>query len=209
MIKAKLWDGKDLEGEWTVSLKIDGIRALRDADGNVVSRNGKPLYNLDHLDFVDAEVYCGSWEDTVSACRTKNGTKVSQECVYSLHPLDTRLYIATLTNPTAAIIKEMLESVVAEGQEGLVLRKDDKWLKVKTKETYDVPVTGYVLGKGKYTTKLGKVFTPMGAVGTGFTDKQREDPSFFVGKTIEVDCMELTPNGKFRHARFIRVREDK
>jgi ATP-dependent DNA ligase len=99
---------------------------------------------------------------------------------------------------------------VSQGYEGLVLRQGDRWLKVKPKETYDVLVTGIVEGTGKYAGKLGALITDMGKVGTGFTDKDREDLfTLPINTIIEVECMELTPKGKFRHPRFIRVRYDK
>jgi DNA ligase-1 len=81
---------------------------------------------------------------------------------------------------------------------------------------------------------MGALLTPRGKVGTGFTDKQREEwyewfmtqpcgiydeagekPTRFelladgAAPTIEVDCWELTKDGKFRHPRYIRLREDK
>jgi len=53
----------------------------------------------------------------------------------------------------------------------------------------------------------------MGKVGVGFSDVERETwwtPVFRrPGIIIEVECMELTPAGRFRHPRFIRIREDK
>ena len=50
-----------------------------------------------------------------------------------------------------------------------------------------------------------------GDIGTGFTDQEREQftEEFIINKTIEVSCMMLTPDGKFRHPRYERLREDK
>lgn len=210
MIKCKLWNGKDLKGIWEVTRKLDGVRALRQG-GKVVSRNGKPLYNLDHLFFEDAEVFLGDWESSVSACRSIASKPISQQHVYSLSPLlDARLFICALENPSVESINTLLEAVLSKGDEGLVLRQDDKWLKVKPEETYDVPITGVQLGKGKYIGKLGAFHTTMGKVGTGFTDAQRQELiSLPLGTTIEVSCLELTKDNKFRHPRFVRVREDK
>ncbi len=215
MIKAKPWNGKDLKGEWEITLKIDGVRMLRDEDGKPVSRSGKPLYNLDHVppEITDAEIFCKDWETSVSMVRTHDAEPVPLECVYSLSPLDERLYSDTW-NPSngipAPFIQGYLQSMVEDGYEGLVLRQGDKWLKVKPKETYDVLVTGQVEGTGKYKGKLGAFETVMGKVGTGFTDEQREEFWNIRRPTIiEVECMSLTKNGKFRHPRFVRVRWDK
>ena len=61
---------------------------------------------------------------------------------------------------------------------------------------------------------MGALITEMGKVGTGFTDINREwwaDPcrDLPVPYIIEVECMGLTKNGKFRHPRFKRIRWDK
>lgn len=209
MIKPKLWKGNDLQGTWTVSRKIDGIRALK-IGKKVVSRNGKPLYNLDHLSFVDVEVFCGTWEETVSAVRTMSSTAVPKKNIYSLDPLDKRLFISDVVDPSAGSILDLLKEQVALGDEGLVLRQGDMWLKVKPFETYDVEVTGLYPGKGKHAGRLGGFYTSKGKVGTGLTDKQREEfMTVPVGTIIEVECWQLTPKGKFRHPRFKRIRWDK
>lgn len=219
MIKPKLWNGKDLKGEWEVTLKLDGVRMLRDEDGNPVSRSGKPLHNLQNVpaEITDAEIFCQDWETSVSLVRTHDAASVPLGCVYSLEPLDTRLCLTLLQNPRASEINRQLAVMVETGYEGLVLRQGDKWLKVKPSETHDVVVTDVLEGTGKYEGMMGKLVTPLGKVGTGFSDIERSVlwdmkeimPDSIIGKTIEVECMSLTKNGKFRHARFKRVRWDK
>lgn len=219
MIKAKEWDGKDLEGNWLVTLKIDGVRALSDGK-RVLSRNGKLLYNCQHLahKFTDAEIYCGSFKQTIQVVRTvKVPTELQEEFVvqenevYSLNPLDSRLIQGHINNPTAVDIIKLMKLAVRRGYEGLVLRNGDTWLKVKPECTYDVTITALVEGKGKHKGRLGKFMTDMGGVGTGFTDLQRQEywTEKMVGTTIEVACMQLTTDGKFRHPRFVRTRFDK
>jgi DNA ligase-1 len=119
-------------------------------------------------------------------------------------------------NPPAHLIEETLTNALAKGDEGLVLQQGDVRLKVKPKQSYDVPVTGIIMGKGKHAGRMGAVITPMGKVGTGFSDEQRKEFAALYGPTsgypfptIEVDAMGLTPAGKFRHPRFVRVRWDK
>lgn len=215
MLKPKLWNGKALSGMWHVTYKIDGVRMLRDEDGNPVSRSGKPLYNLDNIDkdITDAEVYDTDWKTSISLVRTKHtDAKVHLRLVYSLSPLDPRLEVCELQDPDANVIKAWLRTALHKGFEGLVLRQGDRWLKVKPKETYDVLVTGKIEGTNKYVGKLGALTTDMGNVGTGLTDKDREElwnnPDI-VGTYIEVECMSLTPDGKFRHPVFKRLRWDK
>ena len=221
MIRAKHWrEGKDLSGTWLVTFKLDGVRALTRINVGthrrytVHSRKGKPLYNLDHLchTFTDAEIFCGSLEETISKVRASTQDRpVKKSEVYQLDPPDKRLVWQTIKNPKSDLIKEMLRIAIGNGKEGLVLRQGDKWLKVKGKRTYDVKVTGIQPGKGKHKGKLGALLTTKGEVGTGFKDKQRVEfnTKDMIGKLIEVECMSLTPAGKFRHARFKRVRWDK
>lgn len=207
MNKPKLYTGGDLKGEWVFGYKIDGVRALK-IDGQVVSRARKPLYNLDGCEFTDAEIFFGNWENSVSAVRTQGGKPVPQKNVYQLEPLDSRLIIGTFTDPTEVFITQLMLQAVLDGYEGLVLRQGDVWYKVKPKETFDVPVTGIQPGTGKHSGRMGALLTPKGKVGTGFSDAQRSALMDCVGCVIEVECMSLTPAGKFRHPRFIRVRED-
>lgn len=219
--KAKPWDGKDLKGKWTVTRKIDGARMLRDAEGNPVSRAGKPLYNLSKVskDITDAEIYKDNWETSMSLVRTKNnGTDVDPSFVYSLDPLDPRLYVGELENPTAYDLNLLLLGAVDSGDEGLIIRQGERWLKVKPKDTADVYITGYQAGTGKHTGKMGALLTSKGKVGTGFSDVDRawwqlmydlHGLIWLTKQLIEVEYMELTPAGKFRHPRFIRVRDDK
>lgn len=210
MILAKPWSGESLNGEWDLTFKVDGVRAIRKGD-TYVSRSGKPLYNLDHLPSIyqDVEVYTGSWEGSVSAVRTKDSEPVPEDHVFDLKDA-TRLYFRQALNPTKEKIEEWLVYATGYGFEGLVLRQGNTWLKVKPSETYDVPITQLIPGKGKHTGRVGAVLTPMGKVGTGMSDKDREELlTTPIGTIIEVECMSLTPSGKFRHPRLKRIRWDK
>lgn len=214
MIKAKVWKGNALAGSWDVTLKIDGVRALR-KDGAWVSRKGKPLYNIpDHVRD-DVEVFLGSFKETIEATRTKNEKKLIEEHhLYPLSdPIDPRLFVSMLHDPVAAEIETLRNKYIALGYEGLVLRHGDTWLKVKNEETHDVSITGYVVGKGKHRGKLGAILTPLGKVGTGFSDEERDyiwkHQEKLLNETIEVSCMQLTVENKFRHPRFVRFRPDK
>lgn len=216
-IKAKEWDGNDLSGTWTVSKKIDGVRALF-TDAGVFSRNGKPLYNMQQLHKSgirgDFEVYLGDFKSSIQATRSKNkAIKISKKNLYSLDPLDSRLDCGSIEDPTKAEVNMFLAWAVESGHEGLMLRQGKVWIKVKPFLSYDVPVLQIIEGSGKHKGRLGAVMTTMGKVGTGFTDAERsffyEWADNFVGKTIEVKCMELTEDGLFRHPVFMRIREDK
>jgi ATP-dependent DNA ligase len=206
------WDGKDLLGTWTVTMKLDGVRALSDGH-TVLSRKNKPLYGMDHIAdmFSDAEIFCGSFKETISTVRTVHGRRVDIEQVYSLTPCDDRLYIDEVYNPDHASIQAVIDEVSKPGVcDGVVLRQGDVWIKCKPVVTLDLVVTGIQPGCGKHTGRMGALITSMGKIGTGFTDVDRvvlnKD---IIGKTIEVSYMELTTDGKLRHPRFVRTRPDK
>lgn len=211
MNKPKLWKGKDLFGTWVVTIKVDGVRCLK-KDGEALSRSDKKLYNIPkELPDGDYEVFDTDWNKTVSLVRTIHGTPIPLECFYSLDPVDERLILGKVADPTAEYIKKILKATVLGGNEGIVLRQCSTWLKVKPVETCDVVITGIQEGTKKYEGMLGAFITEKGKVGTGLTDAQREKYMDYslIGETIEVSYFQLTDKGKFRHPRFKRLRWDK
>ena len=221
-INPRSWNGRRLTGTWLVSLKIDGVRALWHHDLGWLSRANKPLYNIPPWregQPRDCEVFVNNLCDTIRAtrtrCRKEDTPSISHEHLFGLAALDRRLHWGLLTDPDPAIIRARLQRANHLGYEGLVLRQGDEWVKVKPMETHDVAITGYVEGTGKFRGRLGLVTTNRGAVGTGFSDAEREflwaeaDAGRLVGQIIEVSCQQFTPGGQFRHPVFLRVRADK
>lgn len=209
-MKFKKYNGETLTNA-IVSYKIDGVRAHNTPDGPV-SRAGKPLYNLTMPKSIEvAEIYGGTWEETISMVRTQVGAPVPKSAIYSLRPkLDKRLVVGEYKIITPQEVENLFIFAKASGYEGLIIESEGLLYKVKGTETYDVPVTAVQEGTGRNLGRMGALMTPMGKVGGGFTDAQRElYYTNIIGKIIEVECMELTPDGKFRHPRFVRLREDK
>lgn len=208
----KPWNGKALKGVWWFTIKIDGVRMLRDDKGKPVARSGKySLFNLDGIDksIGDAEIYKDSLKVSQGLVRSSvNGKPIPKDCVYSLWPLDPRLDLGSFENPTEQFINRVLESQVGSGNEGLILRQGTRYLKVKPKDNADVLVTGIQPGTGKHEGRMGALLTDHGKVGTGFSDVEREE-EWAIGDLIEAEYMEITEAGKMRHARFVRRRLDK
>jgi ATP-dependent DNA ligase len=216
------WNRKAPVGDWLVTLKLDGVRAIWHDERGWLSRANKPLYNIPPWrqgQPRDCEVFINNFRDTIRATRTrcrKLGTpSITQEHLFGLAPLDPRLHWGSLTDPSPAAICAHLQRANDLGYEGLVLRQGDHWVKIKPAETHDVLITGYVEGKGKHRGRLGYVTTTRGAVGAGFTNTEREilwaeaTAGTLVGQVVEVSCMQITPNGQFRHPFFVRTRPDK
>ena len=216
------WNGKALAGDWLVTLKIDGVRAIWHDERGWLSRADKELHNIPPWregQPRDCEVFVNTFRDTIRATRTRcpkaDTPSIAQEHLYGLARVDPRLRSGGLTNPSPAEILAQLQRANDLGYEGLVLRQGDHWVKVKPAETHDVAITGYAEGRGKHRGRLGFVTTTRGAVGAGFTDAEREilwmeaGAGRLVGQVIEVSCQQFTPGGQFRHPVFIRMRPDK
>lgn len=209
----KLWQGETITSDWLVTLKLDGVQAVY-KNGVALSRKGKVLYNLPPMPDGIYEVYLGGFKESLQATRTKN-TKVQvlPSDLFRLEPIiDPSLIIHGGSDFDTEEIRQLLLDVLESGYEGLVLRgPNGERLKIKPFETYDVFITGLQEGTNKNKGKLGALITDMGKIGTGFTDKDRTElwnPDI-IGEVVEVECMHLTDNGKFRHPRFKRIRYDK
>lgn len=119
-----------------------------------------------------------------------------------------------------AALQTRLRQVLAQGGEGLVLhRADALWspgrsdalLKFKPEPDEDAKVVGHLPGKGRHAGRLGALLLelPNGqrfALGTGFTDLQRETPPA-IGAFVTYRYRDRTANGLPRFASFLRVRE--
>lgn len=121
-----------------------------------------------------------------------------------------------------AEIDTLYESVRARGLEGLIIkddapyyrRRNHAWMKIKAEETLDLLVTGWEPGTGKYEGMIGALIVDHKGVpvnvGSGLSDEFRQsDPDEIVGRLIEVEYHEITPDGSLRHPRFKRFRDDK
>lgn len=120
-----------------------------------------------------------------------------------------------------ADLKRRLDQVVQEGGEGLVLHRgaslyhagrSGDLLKLKPYDDAEAKVIGYLPGKGKYRGMMGSLLMqlPDGTrfrIGTGFSDAQRRDPPP-VGSMVTFRYQGMTPAGKPRFARFLRVRDE-
>lgn len=200
------WPGHPLSGDWLFTSKIDGVLMLRDEAGNPVTKGGHRINglprNADSLAM--AELFCGSWGETISRLQRRQPFHPGE--LYGLEPLDNRLAIGIQTDPSAALIQAVADMAVKRGAEGLVLHQGDRYIKVKPRQTYDVPVTDLVIKDGR----LVAFVTPKGRVGT-MTDQVRHDfaDRRYVGLVIEVASQGLQPSGMFRNASFVRPRFDK
>ena len=120
---------------------------------------------------------------------------------------------------SAADLQVFLKQVVADGGEGLVLHRanalwspgrSDALQKLKPVPDEEAQVVGHLPGKGRHQGRLGALLLelPDGqrfALGTGFTDAQRDAPPA-VGALVTYRYRDRTPKGLPRFASFLRVR---
>ncbi len=209
MIKPKLYKNTELHGEWLVTFKIDGVRILRNEQGQFVTRANNPVFNTDLIpeNIFDAEIYVSDLEASVDAIK-EGRNAIKPEYVYNLCEIDSRLVFKTIINPTKEDIKSLLNIARKKGFEGLVLRQGKRWLKVKPRETIDLEVT--CINVNEKTDLLSSLSTKLGKVASGYNDYLKKAlTTLKPGFVIEVEYMELTKHGQLRHAAFKRIREDK
>lgn len=217
---ATYWEeGTQLPGVWQVSLKIDGIRYIRNRHGVPCTRQGTPALPKvaalmpPHMD--DAELFRTNWSTSMSL---KAGTiECTAQDFYELSPLDPRLLLIAETGLTPEYIIQLRDWVLAQGHEGLVLRQGDKWVKVVPLRHADIRITGFYEGNGRLKGTFGGFSTKHGRVGGGFSDELRHkiwatlqaDPKQLIGKIIQVRFREKTSENKLRMPVFDRFRFDK
>ncbi|WP_196140905.1 DNA ligase [Aliikangiella sp. G2MR2-5] len=114
-----------------------------------------------------------------------------------------------------------LESVIAQGGEGLMLHKGDSLyqasrtsdiLKFKPFEDAEARVVAHISGTGKFTGMMGSLLVEMSdgrqfKIGTGFTLANRKNPPK-IGQTITYRFRGITKNGFPRFASYLRIRQD-
>lgn len=121
-------------------------------------------------------------------------------------------------------VHEAYEEYRGRGLEGAMCKNPNapyefkrryNWLKLKDEQTVDAPIVGWEPGElgTKYESVIGKFIIELDsgvrvAVGGGLSDELRaEDPEQFIGRIIEVEFHEMTPDGSLRHPRLNRFRD--
>jgi DNA ligase-1 len=157
----------------------------------------------------DAPQAGGPFEERVEYLRDGFGTWRNQYAALHEHMLCTDL----------SHLRQELARVESLGGEGLMLREPGSvyragrsatLLKVKTFRDAEAEVLGHEPGKGRHKGRLGALLVrlPSGkefSVGTGFSDKQRENPPP-VGSQITFRYQELSDGGIPRFPSFVGVR---
>ena len=229
------WEDPDclIKGHCELYIKIDGIRAIRNQAGKVWSRNSKPLPHLDHLNFQDAEIFRGSWNETSSVLGSNDAPTVplAQENVYELTDgnIDKRLYIGWCKNPSNENLHALMLKQLELGHEGVIVRQVNKkgetlWWKIVPYKYADVKITGMKEGKNKNVGICGSLASKHGSAGSMVSDCLKDDNiegdynirkwlwehrGELIGKVMQVRYREKTSAGKLRFPSLVRLRTDK
>ena len=221
-----------LKGRCEIYIKIDGIRAIRNKSGGVWSRDSKAtVLHCSHLDFKDAEIFRGSWNETFSTVSSyaPPAVPLTQENVYELSDgnIDKRLYIGFADNPSNENLEKLMLKYLKLGHEGLIVRCRDRsgkilWWKIVPYKYADVKITGMKEGKGKNKGMCGSVQTNMGSAGSicddsipgvvGDAAKRKylwDNRNSLIGTLAQFRYRETTEAGKFRFPSLFRLRPDK
>jgi DNA ligase-1 len=241
--------GMDIDG-WYMSEKLDGVRAywngrrLLSRQGNPFAAPEWFTAKLPPFE-LDGELWIARqrFEEVNSITSRKQPHPGWRRLSYNIFEvpgapggLDTRLdrlrqYLSAHPVPHVRIIPQTLcrntghlqarmNSVVAAGGEGLVLRnpstpyetgRSRNALKVKPFDDMEGRVVGYRPGKGKYNGMTGALWVELEDgrrfyIGTGLSDADRAHPPA-VGSLITFRYRGFTPTGLPRFASFLRVRE--
>ncbi|VUD56641.1 DNA ligase [Thalassocella blandensis] len=133
--------------------------------------------------------------------------------------------VTQFTVNSNAHLSSLLEQYTNAGAEGLMLHKaqamfingrNQNLLKLKPYMDAEAIVLAHLPGKGKYKAKMGSIkvrwqkdaddFVEFN-IGTGFTDKERENPPA-IGSTITFKYHGLTKNKLPRFPSYLRIRTD-
>ena len=224
---ATTYTGQRINKPCVVSLKIDGCRVLY-RDGKFVSRNDKPYPGLDAAltpeakdkikEFGDCEIFAGNFKKTSGTLQQHHPAPntITATNIYPLSKLDRRLVLVEVLDPKPYYIEMLMEAAVELEFEGLVIRTDTHWYRVKPHATADVYITGFFEQHDKDKNpkgQLGGFDTNFGKV-TAFSDEMRQklwdNPKQYVGSMITVQYKERYHTGKFRYAvKFLDFRYDK
>lgn len=175
---------------WHLSEKMDGVFSVRAFGNSIVTgeamKSGE-FYGFDIVTADNQDVRHCAWLDRREAlidCAARYGI-----------PLVKQGYGA-----------EFIEAVLRDGGEGVVAKPFDApfgadWIKCKRVETFDVVVTG------KVQSAIEISFEGQHAGKCALFGSNWESVS--IGDVVEVSAYWRNVSGKFREARFVRVRADK
>ena len=142
-----------------------------------------------------------------------------------------QMAIDLMENPHVVLVPQtddkdgLFRRIVGAGGEGTVLKNLNSpygvnWVKNKRVADFSVVISGYKPGQGKYAGSLGAVAVSVEKDGklvevgfaSGRTDAERDDiwknRETYLGRVVDISAQEVTKDGRLRHPRWLRFRDD-
>lgn len=209
-MKVSDYTGQNLVGAWDVSLKLDGFQ-VKYKEGKAYTRGSHELPHFPKMEDGIYEYFRRSWSESIGAL--SDHVRVLKENLFRIDVPDRSILLTTIKNPTSKQIRSYYQVAVASGFEGIVLRREDIFFRIKPSCNHDVEIVKMLPGYGPYEGAVGSIETTHGKVSSGLSMEQRHEfwknRKSMVGKIIECKCKSITPTGKMREPVFLRVRPDK
>lgn len=232
---AKEYVNQDVTG-WLMSEKLDGVRAFWTGSELITRTGKPifaPSWFLEELPaghWLDGELWIGRgmFQQVVSVVRKKVPLDNEwRQVLYRVFAYDAWVDTSSVTEKVTQIVckgKEHLDAYYSNllklGAEGVMLRhptapyertRSKFLLKYKPTYTNEATLLEIIPGKGKHEGRAGAYLLQMPGgltfeVGTGQTDKDRENPPP-IGSNITYECKGWTDDGKPRHPVYIGVRD--
>lgn len=221
---------KELEqytGDWVFDGEVMGSTEFNEDSGKIRKKgagaNEELVYNVFDV------VSIGEW----TARQTKPLHERKLDLVRLVDPVKTghvRLveWFDLPSNPSTEELFKTRDKLIGLGFEGAMLKdntspyifkRSDAVIKLKDFISADVEIVDFYEGKGRHKGRLGGVFIkvddvkPTTKVGSGFSDEQRDEiwqnRKLYMGRTVEVQYQNETPDGRLRFPTFTRFRPDK
>lgn len=205
----KTYDPKTNHAGWTATEKMDGINATFDGV-NLMSKSGRvlpaPRSFLDSCQPGEGELWAG--RGRFATCQSDVCSGTFQQVVFVRYAETRR---TTVQSNEHAI--QLMQSVVAQGGEGLILASPDgERVKLKPQMDDEAEVLGNELGRpgtkweGKLSCVIAKWHGLTIRLASGITAAMQDHPPM-PGQLLTFAYNGTTARGQPRHARILRRRE--
>lgn len=204
--------------------EIMGSTDFNQDSGKIRKKDGGP--NTDLVYNIFDCVWRDQWEkkETISY---RERREFLFEAMGTLEPKHSReVPITYLIDPTTEQLFAARDKYIEMGYEGAMLKdlkapyyfkRSDSLLKLKTFKDADGRIATAFEGKGRHKGRLGGFIIDFDGVltrvGSGFSDEQRDlfwkNQKNMIGKMVEVQYQEKTPDGLLRFPVFIKMRPDR
>lgn len=212
-----------LHGEWQIINYIDGIRCIRNNNGRVSNSKGRKVHKLENLNLNDCIFFYKSHKKSKLLLNPHyDKMQPTQDMIYSLIPIDPRIYVGTITNPTIDDINLIVEDAEKNGFKGIILKQGFIWYEVSLTKYLDAKIIN-ILPQKNNESKARKLITNIGTiiikgvaenssmtkptVGELLTDLITNKDQY-IGKKVQLSYNKICTEGELIHATIVKIYDD-